>query len=68
MRFMRDDVRDHIVLSKSTTDLRSWAKERCSGREVQKSTFARFSVSSNFRLLQQYRPDADVPSVKALRA
>src|SRR5258707_3520379 len=39
---------------KSITDLRSGVEKRRSGREVQRSTFARFSASLDFRLLQQY--------------
>src|SRR3979411_187977 len=35
MRFTHGDVRDHIVSSKSITDLRSGAKERRSRREAQ---------------------------------
>jgi len=34
MRFVRGDVRDHIVTPKSTTVLRSGATERFSGKEV----------------------------------
>jgi hypothetical protein len=55
MRFVRGDVRDHIVSPKIDHRLRSSATKRRSGREVEKSTFARFSVSSDFRLLQQYQ-------------
>jgi hypothetical protein len=41
--------------SESITDLRTGVEKRRSGREVQRSTFARFSGSLDFRLLQQYR-------------
>jgi hypothetical protein len=56
MRFARGDVRDHIVSHKTTTDLRIGAKEGCSRRDSPESIFARFSASSDFRLLQQYPP------------
>jgi hypothetical protein len=62
MSFMRDDVRDHIVHPKSITDLRSGVEKRRSGREVSKSTFARFLGLFNFRLLQQYRHETDMPT------
>src|SRR6266511_5396304 len=52
MRFARGDVRDHIVSSKSITDLRSGAKVRRNRREAQRSTFARFFGLFDFRLLQ----------------
>jgi hypothetical protein len=32
----------------------------CSGREVEKSSFARFSRSFDFRLLQHYRHETDI--------
>src|SRR6266480_4172331 len=47
---------------KSTTDLRSGVEKQHSGGEVQRSTFARFSGSLDFRLLQQYPPKADIPA------
>jgi hypothetical protein len=50
MRFTSGDVRDHIVSSKSTRDLRSGVEKQRSGGEVQRSTFARFSGSLDFRL------------------
>src|SRR5258707_4139564 len=53
----------HTTISfhpKSITDLRSGAKERCSRREAQRSTFARFFGLFDFRLLQQYLPQAAV--------
>jgi hypothetical protein len=59
MRFARGDVRDHIVSRKTTTDLHIRAKEVCSRRDSSESIFARFSASSDFRLLQQYLPAAD---------
>ena len=60
MRFARGDVRDLIVSPKTTMDLRTGAKEPCSGRNVYRSTFARFSGSLDFRLSQQYLPRAEV--------
>jgi hypothetical protein len=45
---------------KSITDLRNGLEKRRSSREVQKSTFARFLGLFDFRLLQQYRPEADI--------
>jgi hypothetical protein len=42
--------------TKTTTDLRSATTEPCSGKNVQESTFARFLVQLDFRLLQQYLP------------
>jgi hypothetical protein len=55
MRFARGDVRDHILSPKIDHGASHGATERDSGREIQKSTFARFLVLSDFRLLQQYR-------------
>ena len=60
MRFTSGDVRDHIVSSKIDQDLRSGLEKQHSGGEVQRSTFARFFGSLDFRLLQQYLPTADV--------
>ncbi len=54
MRFARGDTR-----GKTTTDLLSGTTEPCSGKNVQKSTFARFSEQFDFRLLQQYLPCVD---------
>lgn len=63
MRFTRGNVRGTILFHpKSITDLRSGVEKRRSCGEVQRSTFARFSGSLDFRLLQQYRPAADVGS------
>src|SRR5258707_7299533 len=45
---------------KSSKDLRSDVEKQHSGGEVQRSTFARFSGSLDFRLLQQYRRKAAV--------
>ena len=59
MGFARGDARDHIVSHKTATDLRIGAKEPCSGRDGQQTTFARFSVPFDFRLFQQYRRKAD---------
>jgi hypothetical protein len=62
MRFTRGDVRGTISFHpKSTTDLPSGAEKRRSGRDVQKSTFARFLGLIDFRLLQQYRHEPDMP-------
>ena len=58
MRFARGDVRDHIVSSKSITDLRSRVEKRRSSGEIQRSTFARFLGLFDFRLLQQYPPNS----------
>src|SRR4029434_7833662 len=60
MRSARGDVSDHIVSSKSITDLRSGVERRRGSREVQRSTFARFLGLFDFRLLQPYRPGADI--------
>src|SRR5258707_14130827 len=61
MRFRRGDVRETISFHpKSTTDLPSGAEKRRSGRDVQKSTFARFLGLIDFRLLQQYLPETDL--------
>ena len=47
MHFTRGDVRDHIVSSKSITDLRRGIEKRRIGTEVQRSTFGLF----DFRVL-----------------
>ena len=60
MRLASGDVRDHIVSHKTTTDHRIGATGLCCGRDVKKSTFAEFLVPFDFRLLQQYRPKAEV--------
>ena len=52
--FYEQRRRDHIVSSKSIRDLRSGVEKQYSGGEVQRPTFARFSGSLGFRLLQQY--------------
>src|SRR6476660_781284 len=52
--------------SESITDLRSGAAERCSNREAQGSTFARFLGLFDFRLLQQYLPKPEVPSLHSI--
>jgi hypothetical protein len=46
--------------TKTTTDRHSATTEPCSGKDVQESTFARFSVQPDFRLLQQYRHFCDM--------
>src|ERR1700681_295154 len=58
MRFTRGDVRDHIVSSKSLTDLRRRVEKRRSSGEIQRSTFAGFLGLFDFRLLQQYPPNS----------
>jgi hypothetical protein len=55
MRFVRSDVRTTSLPRKTTTDLRTDTKEHRSGEVVQKSIFARFFASFDFRLLRQYR-------------
>ena len=62
-------MRDHIVLHKTTTDVRIAPGKHRSGRDVKTSAFARFSASIDFRLLQQYRHLADIRfwSMSALR-
>jgi hypothetical protein len=60
MRVTRGDARDTSFYPKLITDLGNGVKKRRSGREVQRSTFARFLGSLDFRLLQQYLPLADV--------
>jgi hypothetical protein len=55
MLIVSSDVRDTSLLRKTTTDLRIGATEHRSGRVVQKSTFARFLASFDFRLLQHYQ-------------
>src|ERR1700675_126040 len=59
------DVRDPIVSSKSITHLHSGIEKRLSRTEVQRSTFARFLWLVNFRPLQQYPPEADIPAKSA---
>jgi hypothetical protein len=54
MRFARGEMRDHIVCTKTTRELRIGVTEYCSGHVGQKSTFARLLTSFDFRLLQQY--------------
>ena len=62
MRFSRGDVRDISFNLKSITDLRSGVEKRRSGKEVQRSTFARLLGLFDFRLLQQNRHKCEVPS------
>jgi hypothetical protein len=45
---------------KLITDLGNGVEKRRSGREVQRSTFASFLGSLDFRLLQQYRHETDL--------
>ena len=58
MGFVGGDVGATPFHPKSAMDLRSGATERCSGREGEKLTFAKFSVSSDFQLLRQYQGEA----------
>ena len=46
------------IRPKPITDLRSGVEKRRNSREVQRSTFARFFGSFDFRLLQQNPPEA----------
>jgi hypothetical protein len=63
MRFARGDMRGTTSFhTKTTTNLRSGTAEPCSGKNVQKSTFAGISGQFDFRLLQQYRHFSDMPS------
>src|SRR5471032_2980243 len=50
---------------KSITDLRSGVEKRRSGKEVQRSTFARFLGLFDFRLLQQNRHKCEVPTASS---
>src|SRR5947209_18808875 len=59
MRFVRSDVRTTSLLRKTTTGRRIDTKEHRNGGVVQKSTFARFLASFDFRLFRQHRPKAD---------
>src|SRR5215472_10379068 len=45
---------------KTTTDLRIGATEHSSGVGVQKSPFAKFLASFDFRLFRQHRPNSEV--------
>jgi hypothetical protein len=49
-------------LRKTTTDFRIGATAHLNGGVVQKSAFARFLASFDFRLFQQYRPNAEMVS------
>jgi hypothetical protein len=61
MRFARDDVRDPTsFVAKTTTNLRTRCTEPRSAGKVQKSTFARFLESIDFRLLQHNLPIAEI--------
>src|SRR5438034_6399633 len=51
--------------TKTTRELRIGVTEYCSGHVGQKSTFARFLTSFDFRLLQQYRHIRDISTVLA---
>ena len=48
MRFARGEMRDHIVCTKTTRELRIGVTEYCSGHVGQKSTFARLLTSFDF--------------------
>ena len=60
MRFVRNDVKDHVVSQKTTTDFPLGAMQHLSGGLVQRSTFARFLEFFDFRLFQQYRPNSHI--------
>jgi len=60
MRFVRNDVRDHLVSQKNDHGLSYWRYAHPSGGLVQKSTFARFLEFFDFRLFQQYRHLSDM--------
>ena len=60
MRFARRDVRDHIAYQKNDHGASYRPRGLCSGREVEKSSFARFSRPFDFRVLQHYRHLADM--------
>src|SRR5262249_25124386 len=47
-------------LRKTTTDLRIGTTEHRSGGVVQKSPFARFLASFDFRLFRQHRPTTEI--------
>ena len=68
MRFARGNVRDHIISRKNDRTPRIGAMDRCSDKDLQKSTFARFWASFVFRLLQQYRHLADVGHLTNVRS
>ena len=57
MRFMRGEVRDHIVSSKIDHGLRSGVEKQ---RSRERSAFARFLGLFDFRLLQQCRHVTDM--------
>ena len=59
MGLARRDVRDHVAYQEKTMELRIGPAGLCSGREVEKSSFARFSRPFDFRVLQHCRPSAD---------
>ena len=50
MRFARGDMRDHIVSHKNDHGASYWRYGILRWRSWQKSTFARFSASFDFRL------------------
>ena len=54
--------------TKTTTDLRIGATEHRSVGVVQKSTFANFLASLDFRLFDSIDPDGDIGSLKASSA
>jgi hypothetical protein len=53
MRFARGGMGTTSIRAKPITELRIGTAEYCSGGAGQKSTFAAFSASFDFRLLQQ---------------
>jgi len=58
MRFVRSDVGTTSCLRKTTTGLRIGTTEHRSGGIVQKSPFAKFLASFDFRLFRQHRSRA----------
>jgi hypothetical protein len=60
VRFVRNDVTDHVVPHKNATDLRIGDMADTNGGIVRKSAFARFLASFDFRLFQQYLPEPDL--------
>jgi hypothetical protein len=61
MRFVRGDVRDHTFLRKTTTSFVS-ALRSIAVAESAKINFCGISASLDFRLLQHYLPQTDMPT------
>jgi hypothetical protein len=62
MHFVRGDVRDRVASQNNDHGPSYWRYAVSRGRVVQKSTFARFLASFDFRLFQHYPPGAAVPT------